>query len=210
MKNKQVVSALVGGAFFAIPYIGLSIGILPALAIGATAFTASELELSGVKEEEKLKITDKNAYKKVVNAKKQNDEISKLIPKVENEKTKQNLIEIHDTVNKIINTVEKKPKKIEKLDNFFEYYLPVLIKIVNRYDEVENQSLKSEEGKSFIKKADKMIVDTNNAFQSLLSSLYQKDIMDVDADIEEYNLMMKADGMVDNNSIMKGSDKNEG
>lgn len=210
MKNKQVVSALVGGAFFAIPYIGLSIGILPALAIGATAFTASELVLSGVKEEEKLKITDKNAYKKVVNAKKQNDEISKLIPKVENEKTKQNLIEIHDTVNKIINTVEKKPKKIEKLDNFFEYYLPVLIKIVNRYDEVENQSLKSEEGKSFIKKADKMIVDTNNAFQSLLSSLYQKDIMDVDADIEVYNLMMKADGMVDNNSIMKGSDKNEG
>ena len=121
MKNKQVVSALVGGAFFAIPYIGLSIGILPALAIGATAFTASELVLSGVKEEEKLKITDKNAYKKVVNAKKQNDEISKLIPKVENEKTKQNLIEIHDTVNKIINTVEKKPKQIEKLDNFFAH-----------------------------------------------------------------------------------------
>ena len=34
--------------------------------------------------------------------------------------------------------------------------------------------------------------------------------MDVDADIEVYNLMMKADGMVDNNLIMKGSEKNEG
>lgn len=210
MKNKQVVSAVVGGVFFAIPYIGLSIGVLPALAIGATAFTASELVLSGVKEKETLKITNKDAYKKVVAARKQNEEIFKLIPKVENEKTKQGLTEIHDTVNKIINTVEKKPKKIDKLDNFFEYYLPVLIKIVNRYDEVENQSLKSEEGKSFIKKADKMISDTNVAFQSLLSSLYQKDIMDVDADIEVYNLMMKADGMVDNNLIMKGSEKNEG
>lgn len=210
MKNKQVVSALVGGAFFAIPYVGLSIGILPALAIGATAFTASEFVLSGVKDKETTKIKDKDLYKKVVNAKKQNEEIFKLVPKVENEKTKQNLNEIHDTVKKIINTIENKPKKIEKLDNFFEYYLPVLIKIVNRYDEVENQSLKSEEGKSFIKKADKMINDTNMAFQSLLSSLYQKDIMDVDADIEVYNLMMKADGMVDNNLIMKGSDKNEG
>lgn len=210
MKNKQVVSAVVGGTFFAIPYIGLSIGVLPAIAIGATAFVASELVLSGVKDKEPLKITDKDAYKKVVTAKKQNEEIFKLIPKVEAEKTKQCLTEIHDTVNKIINTVEKKPKKIDKLDNFFEYYLPVLIKIVNRYDEVENQSLKSEEGKSFIKKADKMISDTNVAFQSLLSSLYQKDIMDVDADIEVYNLMMKADGMVDNNPIMKGSEKNEG
>lgn len=210
MKNKQIVSALVGGAFFAVPYIGLSIGVFPALAIGVTAFTASELVLSGVKEKETLKITDKDMYKKVIAAKKQNEEILKLIPKVDSEKTKQNLSEIYNTVNKIINTVEKKPKKIDKLDNFFEYYLPVLIKIVNRYDEVENQALKSEEGKSFIKKADKMISDTNTAFQSLLSSLYQKDIMDVDADIEVYNLMMKADGIVDNNLIMKGSEKNEG
>ena len=60
-----------------------------------------------------------------------------------------------------------------------------------------------------MKKADKMISDTNKAFQSLLSSLYQKDIMDVDADIEVYNIMMKADGMVDNNLIMKGSEKND-
>ena len=55
MKSKQVISAIVGGAFFAIPYIGLSLGIAPALAIGVTAFTASELVLSGVKEKENLK-----------------------------------------------------------------------------------------------------------------------------------------------------------
>ena len=54
MKSKQVISAIVGGAFFAIPYIGLSLGIAPALAIGVTAFTASELVLSGVKEKENL------------------------------------------------------------------------------------------------------------------------------------------------------------
>ncbi len=72
MKNKQVISALVGGAFFAVPYIGLSIGVGPAIAIGATAFAASELVLSGVKDKEITKITDKDAYKKVVNAKKQN------------------------------------------------------------------------------------------------------------------------------------------
>ena len=118
MKNKQVISAVIGGAFFAIPYVGLSIGVLPALAIGATAFTASELVLSGVKEKSPLKISDKDTYKKVEAAKKHNEEILNLISKVENQKTKQNLSEIHDTVNKIIGTVEKHPKKVEKLDNF--------------------------------------------------------------------------------------------
>ena len=97
-----------------------------------------------------------------------------------------NYFQLHTTVNKIISTVEKKPKKISQLDNFFDYYLPVLIKIVNRYDEVENQSLKSEDGTTNKKKADKMISDTNNAFQKILASLYEKDIMDVGADIEVY------------------------
>lgn len=207
MKNKQVISAVVGGALFAVPYVGLAIGVIPSLAMGLTGFVASELVLSGVTPKETLKNTDRNSYKKVMTAKKQNEEILKLIPKVETEKTKQNLTEIHDTVNKIISTVEKKPKKINQLDNFFDYYLPVLIKIVNRYDEVENQSLKSEDGTTFIKKADKMISDTNNAFQKILATLYEKDIMDVGADIEVYNLMLKADGIVDNNQIMKGSEK---
>ena len=210
MKNKQIASAVVGGIFFAVPYLGLSLGLAPALVIGATAFTASELVLSGVKTKETLKTANKNLYEKINIAKKQNEEIAKLILKVETEKTKQNLSEINQTVNKIITTVEKEPKKESKLDNFFDYYLPVLIKIVNRYDEVENQKLKSEEGKAFIKKADKMINDTNTAFQTLLSSLYQNDLIDGGADIEVYNLMMKADGMVDNNQIMKGSEKNEG
>ena len=210
MKNKQIASAVVGGIFFAVPYLGLSLGLAPALVIGATAFTASELVLSGVKTKETLKTANKNLYEKINIAKKQNEEIAKLILKVETEKTKQNLSEINQTVDKIITTVEKEPKKESKLDNFFDYYLPVLIKIVNRYDEVENQKLKSEEGKAFIKKADKMINDTNTAFQTLLSSLYQNDLIDGGADIEVYNLMMKADGMVDNNQIMKGSEKNEG
>lgn len=209
MKNKEVVSALVGGAFFAIPYLGLSAAIIPSLAIGCTAFTASQLVLSGIKPKETLKNTDIKSYLKVNEAKKQNEEIFKLILKVENEKTKQNLQQIYSTVTKIISTVEKKPKKIEQLDNFFDYYLPVLIKIVKRYDEVENQSLTSEEGKSFMKKADKMIANTNGAFSTILSSLYQKDIMDVGADIEVYNIMMKADGIVEDNPIMKGVEKNE-
>ena len=54
-----------------------------------------------------------------------------------------------------------------------------------------------------------MIKDTNNAFSSILASLYQSDIMDVDADMKVYNLMMKADGITGDDFIMKGSDEDE-
>lgn len=209
MKNKEIVSAVVGSAFFAVPYLGMSIALAPALVIGCAAFGASELVLSGVKNKETLKNTNRDLYTKLNVAKKQNKEIVNLIPKVESEATKKNLNEIHDTVNKIISTIEANPKKAKRIDNFFDYYLPVLIKIVNRYDEVENQRLISKEGKEFMQRADKMIADTKNAFETILSSLYQNDIMDADAEMKVYNLMLKADGIVGDNLIMKGSDDSE-
>ena len=209
MKNKEVVSALVGASFFAVPYLGLSIAVAPALAIGAAAFGASELVLSSFKSKETLKDTNRTLYQRVQDAKKQNKEILSLIPKVESGDTRKNLNEIHSTVDKILTTIENSPNKANRLNNFFDYYLPVLIKIVNRYDEVENQKLVSKEGKKFMKKADKIIEGTNNAFESILSSLYQKDIMDADADMKVYDMMLKADGIVDDNLIMKGSDNDE-
>lgn len=209
MKHKDVISAVVGSAFFAVPYIGLSFALAPALAIGCAAFGASELVLSSVKGKENLKDTDHSLYVKLNKAKKQNKEILALIPKVESIDTRKNLSEIHETVNKIISTIETNPKKAKGIKNFFEYYLPVLIKIVGKYDEVENQRLKSKDGKAFMVKADKMISDTNKAFESILDSLYQRDIIDADADMKVYDLMLKADGIVDENPIMKGSEENE-
>ena len=209
MKNKEVVSAIVGSAFFAVPYLGMSIALAPALAIGCVAFGASELVLSGVKGKETLKNTNRDLYTKLNVAKKQSKEIVGLIPKVESVDTRKNLSSIHETVNKIISTIETNPKKAKQIDNFFDYYLPVLIKIVNRYDEVENQRLISKEGKEFMVKADKMIADTKKAFEQILSSLYQNDIMDADAEMKVYNLMLKADGIAGDELIMKGSDDDE-
>ena len=95
------------------------------------------------------------------------------------------------------------------MNNFFDYYLPVLLKIVARYDEIENQKLISKEGKSFMTKADAMIEETKEAFETILAGLYQKDLMDADAEMKVYDLMLKADGIVGDNLIMKGSDNNE-
>ena len=204
MKNKEITSAILGSTFFAIPYIGLSVALAPSLVIGGCAFLASELMFSGVKTKEKLKDTNKSLYQKVVEARKEEKQIKGLIPKVEKQETKQDLKEISETINKILEEVEKNPKKEKSLNNFFDYYLPVLIKITTRYDEIENTRLTSKDEKTFMVKAEKIIKDTNNAFKTILSNLYQKDIMDTDADMKVYELMMKADGIVEDNIIKKG------
>lgn len=204
MKNKEITSAILGSTFFAIPYLGLSVALAPSLVIGGCAFLASELMFSGVKTKEKLKNTNRSLYEKIGEARKEQKQIKNLIPKVEKEETKQDLKEINETINKILEEVEKNPKKEKSLNNFFEYYLPVLIKITTRYDEIENTRLTSKDEKTFMTKAEKIIKDTNKAFKTILSNLYQKDIMDTDADMKVYELMLKADGIVEDNIIKKG------
>ncbi len=201
MKNKEVTSAILGSTFFAIPYLGLSVALAPSLVIGGCAFIASELMFSGVKTKEKLKNTNRSLYQKIGEAKKEQKQIKNLIPKVDNIETQKNLKEINETINKILEEVEKNPKKEKSLNNFFDYYLPVLIKITTRYDEIENTRLTSKDEKAFMTKAQNLIKDTNKAFKTILSNLYQRDIMDTDADMKVYELMMKADGIVEDNII---------
>ena len=49
MKNKNIISSVVGAGFFAVGYLALALPIAPALAIGAASFVASELVISGNK-----------------------------------------------------------------------------------------------------------------------------------------------------------------
>lgn len=113
---------------------------------------------------------------------------------VEDKELVRNIEEIHNTASKIIEAVEKKPKNYKKIPNFFNYYLPVTINILNKYDEIENQRLNTEESEKFMKSTQNMMKKINNAFKKQLSSLYQNDIIDTDAEMKVFDTMLKSDG----------------
>lgn len=177
----------------------MSIGLLPSLAIGIGAFGAGELIFHNNKK--KLKDENKNLYDTLADAKNKNDQIGKIIPQIEDAELVRNIKEIQDTVSKIINTVEKKPEKYKMMNNFFNYYLPVTINILNRYDEIENQKLTTEDGKKFMNSAQNMIKKINDAFKKQLSNLYQSDMIDTDAEMKVFETMLQSDGYDENNDF---------
>jgi len=201
MKNKEIVSAAIGGAFFAVPYLVLAAPLLPSLAIGAVAFGAGELLLG----EEKLTLKDTNRklYNILETAKKQNKKIAQMTPMIEDKEIQQQLNEIRDSVSKIISTVEDKPKKVNQTNNFFDYYLPITVKIVERYDEIENQKLSSSESKKFLQSTNKMIGEINRAYKKILADLYRTDIVDMDAEMKVFDSLLKADGFNDAEFLVK-------
>ena len=194
MKNSEVVSALVGGTFFAVPYLALSLPIVPSLAIGATAFVAGELVFKKDKVIS-LKETNISLYHTLEKAKKQNKHILDMIPVIENVEIQKNLNEINDTVNKIIKTIEKDPKKEKKLKNFFDYYLPVTVKLVDRFDEIENQKISSKDTKKFYESTNKTISEINDVFKKFLNNLYESEMLDTNVEIKVLNSMLKSDGL---------------
>lgn len=192
MKNKEVVSAIVGTTFFALPYLGLSVAILPSIAIGAAAYGASELILGGTK---KKKLVKKRFSDIINEARKENEFLLRVSKQIENLDTANNLIEIANTVDKIIASIQQKPERMKKIDHFFDYYLPILLKIVRRYDEIENQDITSKDSTTFIKSADDMIKRVNISFKKMLAGLYQSDIVDADAEMKVFNSMLNLDGL---------------
>ena len=126
-----------------------------------------------------------------------------MAPKVNNTKLQTNIKEIYRTANKMISTVEKEPKKAKKLSNFFNYYLPVTLNILKKYDEIENQELSTKDGQKFMKQTEDMIEKINNAFKNQLSNLYQSDMVDTDAEMKVFESMLRADGYDTSNDFGK-------
>ena len=183
-------------------------GILPSLAIGVCAFGAGELVLHD-KKSTKLKDVNKNLYDILNEAKNKNKEILDMAPKVKGTQLQNNIKEIYETSNKIISTVEKNPEKAKKMNNFFEYYLPVTLNILKKYDEIENQNLSSKEGQKFMRQTEDMIEKINNAFKNQLSNLYQAEIVDTDAEMKVFDSMLKADGYDTSSEFRKGGQEIE-
>lgn len=193
MKNSSVISAIIGGTFFAVPYLALSAPILPSLAIGACAFGAGELMFHAT-ESKRLKDINRSLYNDLQEAKNKNNQILIMSKKVEDQELRNNIIEINKTVSKIITSIENEPKKAKNMSNFFDYYLPVTLNILKRYDDIENQSLNSLDGKEFMEKTRKMIEKVNGAFKTQLSNMYQSEIVDTNAELKVFDSMLRADG----------------
>ena len=154
-------------------------------------------------------IGNRNITETIAKAKIQTNEIKAMKSKVDDVRMQMNIGEIGETADKIINTIEGNPKKIKRVESFFDYYLPSTINILKRYDEIENQRLISSDSKKFMEHAQKLIEEVEKAFKSQLASMYQNDIVDTDAEMKVLDMMLKSEGLGTSGIETKDNPKEE-
>lgn len=200
MKKNYIYSAILGGAFFAVPYVALGIELLPSLVISAAAYGAGTLIFKD-RSKLDLSIDKKNLYDILKEAKEETLQISNISKQIEDKEVVENIEQICDISNKIIDTLSKNPNKLGQARNFLNYYLPVTIKILTRYDEIENQRLNTTESKEFMESVKRMTEKIKNAFNEQLNNMYQTEMIDIDAEIKVFESMLKSDGFLEDINI---------
>ena len=207
MKNREVISGILGGSLFAATYLAVGIPIIPSIIFGAAGFIGTELIMSKTNVFTFDKVDETNVDKVLADARNKNKYILEMIPKIDDEEIQKYLKEINFTTGKIINTVAKNKKKIKQSEKFFTYYLPITVGIVGKYDEIENQKLSSKDAKKFFDSAHESLNEINTSFKKILNNLYESDIENATADMKVLNNILKADGFHELN--VDKEDKNE-
>ena len=145
-----IISAAIGATFFAVPYLFLSVPLLPSVGIAAVAFGAGNLMFSDDKKNEITINENETLEQKLKRAREDINQIYVVMGKIEDKELVSDINELRSTAIKIIEAVEKNPAKSDKLNTFFDYYLPVTLRILNQYDEIENQRLDTDESKNMM------------------------------------------------------------
>lgn len=113
------------------------------------------------------------------------DELSEKLNKLENVATQ------------ILNYVEKNPNKKQDVNKFINHYLPITIKLITSYKELNSQVVQGDNIKNAKDEIKKSIDLINTAFENLLDDLYEDTVLDISTDISVLKTLFKQEGLTE-------------
>ena len=108
------------------------------------------------------------------------------------------LYRLQNIVGEILNYVESNPKKLPEVNKFTNHYLPITLKLVNAYKELNDQLVQGDNIKSAKNEIEKSIDIINIAFEKLLDDLFEEIALDISTDISVLETLFVQEGLTKN------------
>ena len=105
--------------------------------------------------------------------------------------------ELSDIVNRMFDFVEKNPQKLRLLNKFIEYYMPTTLELLDNYETLKEQGLQSKNIDDSSEKIESTIPNLILAFRNQLDSLFEEKALNIDADINVLNDLLKREGLIE-------------
>ncbi|MCT8975073.1 5-bromo-4-chloroindolyl phosphate hydrolysis family protein [Clostridium sp. CX1] len=105
---------------------------------------------------------------------------------------------LQNIISQIFNYVENNPKKLQEVNKFTNHYLPITLKLVNAYKELNDQPVQGENIKKAKNEIEKSIDVINMAFEKLLDDLFGEVALDISTDISVLETLFTQEGLTKN------------
>ena len=128
---------------------------------------------------------------------------------IEEKEISMKLDRLEKIVDEIFKQVEKNPEKLSEVRKFTNHYLPMTLKLVNSYKDLNNQAIEGDNIKKAKVEIEKSIDLINGAFANLLDDLFEDVVLDISSDISVLKTLFTQEGLTDDDFI-KDDNNNDG
>jgi 5-bromo-4-chloroindolyl phosphate hydrolysis protein len=108
------------------------------------------------------------------------------------------LSRLESIVSQIFKYLENNPKKLPEVSKFTNHYLPMTLKLVNAYKELNDQPVQGDNITSAKNQIEKTIDTINSAFEKLLDDLFGEVALDISTDISVLETLFTQEGLTKN------------
>lgn len=143
-----------------------------------------------VQEKPKKRVLKKDCAEYYIN------EINELITQITKSEITQDLYQTTAMLKQIDLIEEKYPESKEKLVKLYQYYLPILVDILEGYTKLVNSNSVHTEIESVELKLRKTIVLVNEALKTITMQLCEEEIIDMKSDMSVLESILRKDGLV--------------
>lgn len=103
---------------------------------------------------------------------------------------------------KHLSIAEKKfPENKDKLNKLYQYYMPILVDILENYQNLKDTAQDHEDFKTTADRLNKTIILINEAMKTISSTMCEDDLMNLSADITTLEALLKKDGLVQEGTL---------
>ena len=88
-------------------------------------------------------------------------------------------------------------KRIDQLEEFFDYYMPLIIKILNSYRRIETNELTGKNATDTKKEIFSVLPLIKKAFEKELDNMFTEEMLDITTDIKALESMLSKDGLLE-------------
>lgn len=175
---------------------GLSVLLLVVLgliALGIIVIVAVVLVLAFRKPKDPGKPSTSEVTAQIAQGRSKLVELRQLAMHISDQQIRQLSDEICVQADKILRTLKEQPEELSRVWNFFDYYLPTLGKILQKFRQLEQNGVLTRET---TEKTVACLTDIRTAMERQHASLFDDDVFDLAAEMKVMTEVCKRDGLL--------------